>query len=92
MKNLGRAIKQALRQRLTIIGIVLSSFAIALFWGANIGAVYPFVEVIIQNKSMHDWARERIADSSAKCNQIEAKVKNLNKNYRILKQKKIVLR
>ena len=88
MKNLGRAIKQALRQRFTIIGIVLSSFAIALFWGANIGAVYPFVEVIIQNKSMHDWARERIADSSAKCNQIEAKVKNLNKKLSNTETKK----
>ncbi len=63
MKNLGRAIKQALRQRFTIAGIVVSSFVIAFFWSANIGAVYPFVEVVIQNKSMHDWARERIAHS-----------------------------
>ena len=80
MKNLGRAIKQALRQRFTILGIVLSSFAIALFWGANIGAVYPFVEVVIQNKSMHDWARDRIAESKANCLAIEEKIKNLEQN------------
>ena len=36
---------------------------VAFFWGANIGAVYPFVEVVVQNKSMHDWARERVAES-----------------------------
>ena len=77
MKNLGRAIKQALRQRFTIIGIVLSSFAIAFFWGANIGAVYPFVEVVIQNKSMHDWARDRIEESEAKSKTIEAKINDL---------------
>ncbi|MDP7268222.1 MAG: ABC transporter ATP-binding protein [Pirellulales bacterium] len=63
MKNLGRAIRQALRQRFTIIGIILSSLVVAFFWGANIGAVYPFVEVVVQNKSMHDWARERVAES-----------------------------
>ena len=63
MKNLGRAVRQALRQRFTIIGIILSSLVVAFFWGANIGAVYPFVEVVVQNKSMHDWARERVAES-----------------------------
>jgi subfamily B ATP-binding cassette protein MsbA len=73
MKNLGRAIKQALRQRFTIIGIILSSIVVAFFWGANIGAVYPFVEVVIQNKSMHDWARERITESKDTCKEIDAK-------------------
>ena len=77
MKNLWRAIRQALRQRFTILGIVVSSLIVALFWGANIGAVYPFVEVVIQNKSMHDWARERIATSKETCQTIDAKMLDL---------------
>jgi ATP-binding cassette subfamily B protein/subfamily B ATP-binding cassette protein MsbA len=88
MKNLGRAIKQALRQRLTIIGIIISSVVIAFFWGANIGAVYPFVEVVIQNKSMHDWARERISESKEKCSEIEESLENLNKELSLAKTNK----
>ncbi len=88
MKNLGRAIKQALRQRLTIIGIIISSVVIAFFWGANIGAVYPFVEVVIQNKSMHDWARERISESKEKCSEIEESLENLNKELSLAKTTK----
>ena len=83
MKNLGRAIKQALRQRFTILGIILSSIVVAFFWGANIGAVYPFVEVVIQNKSMHDWARERIVESEKTCKEIDVKVENLEKNLAV---------
>ena len=83
MKNLGRAIKQALRQRFTILGIILSSIVVAFFWGANIGAVYPFVEVVIQNKSMHDWARERIIESEKTCKEIDVKVENLEKNLAV---------
>ncbi len=88
MKNLGRAIKQALRQRFTIIGIILSSIVVAFFWGANIGAVYPFVEVVIQNKSMHDWARERITESKNTCKEIDAKLKDLEKKLAVAETKK----
>ncbi len=88
MKNLGRAIKQALRQRFTIIGIVLSSLAIAFFWGANIGAVYPFVEVVIQNKSMHDWARDRIAESKNKSETIEKQIYDLEQKLPLSATKK----
>ena len=88
MKNLWRAIQQALRQRFTILGIIISSLAVAFFWGANIGAVYPFVEVVIQNKSMHDWARERIAESKKTCQTIDAKVLNLEQKLELANEKK----
>lgn len=79
MKNLGRAIKQALRQRFTIAGIVVSSLVVAFFWSANIGAVYPFVEVVIQNKSMHDWARERIKQSEKSRISIQSEIDALER-------------
>ncbi len=88
MKNLWRAIRQALRQRFTILGIVVSSLIVALFWGANIGAVYPFVEVVIQNKSMHDWARERIATSKETCQTIDAKMLDLEQQLAVAESKK----
>lgn len=61
MKNFRRAIRQALRQRLTVLGVIVSSLVVALFWGASLGAVYPFVEVLIQSKSIHEWADDKIA-------------------------------
>ncbi len=79
MKNLGRAIRRALRQRLTIVGIILSSLVVAVFWGANFGAVYPFVEAVMHRKSLHDWATDRIAESEEAQAELVAAVARLRK-------------
>ena len=52
----------ALKYRGSIIGSILCSIFVALFWGANLGAVYPFIEVVLNNKSLHDWTDENIAE------------------------------
>ena len=51
MRNFFRAVKIGLRYRLTCIGIVLCSLLVAVFWSANIGTIYPLVEVVFQGKS-----------------------------------------
>ena len=38
---------------------------VALLWSANLGAVYPFVEVVLTGHSLHDWV-EQEADKSEK--------------------------
>ncbi len=53
----------ALKYRWSLIGSVICSCFVALFWGANIGAVYPFIEVVLHNKSLHQWADDRILSS-----------------------------
>ncbi len=55
MKNFFRAVKLGLRHRFTLLGAILCSLMVALFWGANIGTVYPVVEVVFQGKAMPDW-------------------------------------
>ena len=55
MKNFFRAAKLGLRHRFTLLGAILCSLMVALFWGANIGTVYPVVEVVFQGKAMPDW-------------------------------------
>ena len=42
---------------------MVSALVVAVFWGANIGAVYPVVEVVLQDRSMQQWVDEKIADS-----------------------------
>ncbi|HEV7278857.1 MAG TPA: ABC transporter ATP-binding protein [Pirellulaceae bacterium] len=61
MGNFGRALKLALRQRLAIAGAVGCALMVALLWGVNIGAIYPFVEAVFKGDSLHAWADKQIA-------------------------------
>ncbi len=44
---------------------------VALCWGANLGAVYPFVEVVLRSKTLHEWSDEQIQ-------QYETRIENLS--------------
>jgi subfamily B ATP-binding cassette protein MsbA len=61
MKNFLRAVKLGIRHRFTLLGAVVCSLIVALFWGFNIGTIYPVVEVVFQGKAMPDWIDEEIA-------------------------------
>ena len=60
MKNFLRAVRLALRYRWTVVGAILCSLGIALLWSANIGTVYPIIEVVFQDKSVPQWADEEV--------------------------------
>lgn len=60
MNNFLRAVRLALRHRLTIVGVIASSLVVAALWGANIGAVYPLVEVVFENQSIPEWTENQI--------------------------------
>ena len=60
MRNFFRAVKIGLQYRLTCVGIVLCSLLVAVFWSANIGTIYPLVEVVFQGKSGHEYLTESI--------------------------------
>jgi ATP-binding cassette subfamily B protein/subfamily B ATP-binding cassette protein MsbA len=63
MKNFYRAARIALRLRATLVGIIITSLLVGVLWGANIGVVYPFVEVIFQRDSLHEWVDGRIDEA-----------------------------
>ncbi len=60
MKDFLRVMRMACRQRMAIVGVVVSSLIIAGFWGANIGAIYPLVEVVFKGESLHGYVNSRI--------------------------------
>ena len=60
MSNLLRALRMSLKYRTSIGLSVLCSLTVALLWGANIGALYPFIEVVFEGESMHYWVDNRI--------------------------------
>ena len=61
MSNFARVLKLSLRYRLTVMAAVVCAVAIALLWGGNIGTVYPFVEIVFEGRSLHEWVDEEIA-------------------------------
>ena len=48
---------------------------VAVFWGANITAVYPFVEVVFQGKTLHDWIDQQIEKVEKDIERVQASVR-----------------
>lgn len=65
MGNLGRALQLALRHRFILVGALVASLGVALLWGANIGTVYPFVEVVFRGQSIPGWVAEQREQAAA---------------------------
>jgi ATP-binding cassette subfamily B protein/subfamily B ATP-binding cassette protein MsbA len=63
MKNFYRAIRKSCKYKWSLSVAMFSSLMVALLWGANMGAVYPFVEVILNDKSMHQWIDEKLVEA-----------------------------
>ena len=63
MINLRRALMMTLKYKWSLIGSFVCSMLVALLWGANMGAVYPFIELVMQKKSLHNWVDERTEES-----------------------------
>ncbi len=63
MRNLGRALRMSLKYRWSLAGATICSLLVAVFWGGNIGAVLPFVEVVFKQQSLHKWIDDRITSS-----------------------------
>ncbi len=78
MKYYIRALKMALKYKWSLVGAILSSLMVALLWGANIGAVYPFVEVVFERNSIHDWVDEQEAQSQQKISVMNTTIAEIN--------------
>ncbi|MDA7977678.1 MAG: ABC transporter ATP-binding protein/permease [Pirellulales bacterium] len=63
MKNFLRAVRLALSYRWTVAFAMISALMIGVLWGANIGTVYPFVEVAFKGQSLHSWVEDEITDA-----------------------------
>lgn len=56
MRSFNKALLLAWRHhKWSIVTSLLCSMMVGVLWGANIGAVYPFAEVIFRGQSLHEW-------------------------------------
>lgn len=78
MTNFYRALRLALRHRWTFGLAVISAGVVAVLWGANIGTVYPFVEVVFQDQSLVEWADRGIASSQHSIGQLNNELTRLH--------------
>ena len=63
MHNFNRALKLALAHRVTVVACVLSSVIIAVLWGGSLTAVFPVVEVIMNDHSLPEWVDQKITEA-----------------------------
>src|SRR5688572_24416476 len=63
MNHFGRALKMAFRHRWNVLGCLLTSLAVAVLWGGNLTAVWPVVDVIMNDSSLPEWVDQQIARS-----------------------------
>ncbi len=77
MNNFGRTIRLSMRHRWTLLGSFVCAVLVSLFWGANLGAVYPVVEVVLRGESLHEWVEAEIRDSAAAVTEITATIERL---------------
>jgi ATP-binding cassette subfamily B protein/subfamily B ATP-binding cassette protein MsbA len=80
MKSFARAIGLAVRNRPTLIGVIFTSLAVGVLWGANIGAVYPFVEVVFEGRTLQEWIDSEVDDSVKRAGELTAEIANLRKS------------
>ena len=71
MNNLMRAIRLALRYKYSLIASITCSAMVAIFWGANITAVYPFVQIVFQDQTLHTWVDKEIETSRLELAKVE---------------------
>ena len=78
MNNFIRAFKMSLRYRWMISGIVTCALVVALLWGANIGAMYPVLDVIFKGQSLSQGLDQHIDDSQRLEKQLGQEIAALN--------------
>ena len=60
MKNFARLVRFAWPYRVRF-GLSLACAAmVAVFWGGNIGAVYPLLQILIRSENCQHWVDEKI--------------------------------
>ncbi len=74
MNNFGRVVVLALQYRFSVVAALVCALMVGLLWGGNITIVYPFVEIVFENKSLHDWVDEQIVECRAKQTEASATV------------------
>ena len=79
MNQFRRVLRIAARRYWSLIGILVSSMIIAVLWGANIGALYPLIDIVFDGKNLHQWSESKFTDAEERSQELEAQILFLEK-------------
>ena len=79
MSNFWRAIRLTFKYRITITVTLLCALFLAFFWGANITAVLPLVEVSFQGKTVSQYWVEQIEAKKEKILSLRNRAEELHR-------------
>jgi len=79
MHNFTRALRIAFRHPYNVAACMISSFIIAVLWGGNLTAVFPVVDVIMNDQSLPSWIDQKIAESKREVAESDRWLAQLNK-------------
>lgn len=71
MNNFLRVVRLALAYRWRFAASVVCALLVAVFWGGNITAVYPIVQVAFEGQSLQEWIQGEIDGSTATLRELE---------------------
>ncbi len=83
MRNFGRVIRLCLRYRFTLFLSVVTALGVGILWGANIGTIYPFVEIAFQGDSLQKWVDIKIEKARRTAGEFEAEAEDLREQLRV---------
>jgi len=66
MQNFLRLLRPALKYRWTIGGILFTSLMVGLFWGLNIGALYPVLKIAFNGTPIQEWVESEVSKAEGK--------------------------
>lgn len=79
MKDFGRVLRLAARHRWSLLGIILTSLMVAVLWGANIGTLYPLVEVVFNGQDLPEYTTNKIELADKTIAELDQQVAELNR-------------
>lgn len=75
MNHFSRVLKIAFRRYWAVLGVVGTSFVIAMLWGANIGVLFPMVEIVFKGDSLPSYVANEIRAADEKIVLLGASIK-----------------
>jgi subfamily B ATP-binding cassette protein MsbA len=84
MKNLIRALHFSWPYRWRFLASVLCAFLVAVLWGANISAIYPFLNILGSDQNMQQWIAEQIKESDRQVEVLTGVVERLKQEQAAL--------
>ena len=77
MKNFVRLLRFAWPYRVRFALSLACAMMVALFYGGNIGAVYPLLQILIRSENCQSWVRDQISLTQTDSDALSARIEEL---------------